>query len=45
MKEEEEGVLQLERQSSPDVKQRKRGLQPTGTEEREVEEDPDSPSE
>ena len=45
-KEEEEGsMLQLVKQSSPNVKQRMRGLLPTGTEEREAEEDPDSPSE
>ena len=44
-KEEEEGVLLLEKQNSPDVKQRMRGLLPTGTEEREVEVDPDSLSE
>ena len=43
--EEEEGVLQLGRRSIPDVRQRMRGLLPTGTEEREAEVDPDSPSE
>ena len=44
-KEEEEGVLQLERRSSLDVKQMMRGLLPIGTEEREVEEVPGSLSE
>ena len=38
-------MLPLGKQNSPSVRQRMRGLQPIGTEGREVEEVPDSPSE